>query len=120
MNEEKKDLTKETKKGINIDENLLPSLPSKTGRLYSNLMFASHSPYDFTIYFCEAPPVTSLNEFKKGDKFMIPTVAEIVIPLEVISNLIKTLEMDREKYMAEYVVKKNWERGNDSTDTAIR
>jgi len=84
-------------KEANIE--LVPNLNAKLGRVYSNFIQVSHSPWDFTLRFCDAPPGGDIPKLMKGGKVEIPTVVEVVIPAILISDLIRVLDEQNEKYM---------------------
>ena len=91
---------------------LVPNLNAKLGRVYSNFVQVSHSPWDFTLRFCDAPPggdIPRLN--KKGNKIEIPTEVEVVIPASLISDLIRILNEQNKKFM-ENIKKANSDEKN--------
>jgi hypothetical protein len=68
--------TETKEKRIQIE--LIPSLEPRLGRAYANYVQISHSPFDFTIRFCEAPSTADIarnEEFEKGVK--IPNIVEV-------------------------------------------
>jgi len=76
----KKPTKKATKTGKGIKVNLIPSDELLPNRLYANYVQVGQSPYDFTLRFCDATPVSDLRkviENKGGHE--IPVVAEIAI-----------------------------------------
>lgn len=81
---------------------LVPNINSKLGRVYSNFVQVSHSPWDFTLRFCDAPPGGDVPKLKKGDMVEIPTIVEVVIPVILMSGLIKALNVQNEKYVKTY------------------
>lgn len=78
---------------------LTPNLPAKLGRVYSNFIEISHSPWDFTVRFCDAPPGSDIPRLRKGDKVEVPTIVEVVIPVNLMPGLIKALSEQNEKYL---------------------
>jgi|GEM_PF-2896222 len=86
------------KKKTQVQMKLIPSLPAKLGRIYSNYIEVSHSPWDFTIRFCDAPPGSDVPRLRKGNKLEIPTIIEVIIPANLISGLINALTDQNEKY----------------------
>lgn len=82
-----------------IKVELVPNLTSKFGRVYSNFIQVSHSPWDFTLRFCDAPPGGDIPRLRQGNKVEIPTLAEVVIPVTLISPLIRALNDQNEKYI---------------------
>lgn len=84
---------------------LVPSLQSKTGRLYSNWVQVSHNPWDFTLRFCDAPPGADVDRLREGKTLILPTVAEIIIPVNLMPGLIEALQVNHEKYLKLYGAK---------------
>jgi len=89
---------------------LIPALPAKLGRIYSNFAEISHSPFDFTIRFCDSPPASDILKLKKGNELEVPTVVEVVLPVNVIPGLINALSAQNEKYLKTYQPKKSHEK----------
>lgn len=98
----------ESKKQEQIQIELIPDLNAKLGRIYSNYIQISHSPWDFTLKCCDAPSGADILRLKTDNKVNIPNLVEIVIPVNLISGLIKALTDQSEKYIKEY--------GGDSND----
>ena len=68
-------------------------------RVYSNYAEVSYSPYDFTIRFCDAPPIKDFNKLEKNDfVLLVPVVAEIVLPFGMIPGLIEALTSQYESH----------------------
>jgi hypothetical protein len=88
------------KKTVKVE--LVPSLQPKGGRIYSNFMQISHSPWDFTVRFCDAPPGGNIPRTNKDLKFEIPNLVEIIIPVNVMPGLIGALQTHLEKYEKAY------------------
>ncbi|MCD6584181.1 MAG: DUF3467 domain-containing protein [Desulfobacteraceae bacterium] len=75
-----------------IEIKMRPTLELSTTRIYSNFAEISHSPYDFTIRFCDATPITDYGKLEEAKGVHdIPVVAEIAVPHEVIPALINAL-----------------------------
>lgn len=86
---------------------IIPMLPAKLGRVYSNFAEISQSPFDFTIRFCDAPPGTDIHKLKKGNEVEVPTVVEVVLPVGIIPGLINALTDQNKKYLEAHQVEKN-------------
>ena len=90
---------------------ITPSLPAKLGRVYSNFIEISHSPFDFTVRFCDAPPGSDIPKLKKsGNEVEVPTIVEVVLPVNVVPALIKALSEQNEKYLEEFQPKERHEK----------
>ncbi len=67
------------------------SMPVK--RQYSNYVEVAHSPYDFTLRFCDVGPVGNVAELAaKGGEHIVPVVSEIAIPFQIVPGLIQALQ----------------------------
>lgn len=73
-----------------------PSIVSK--RIYANFANVSRTPFDYTIKFCDVPPIDDYESIKKNDHFLnVPIVAEIAIPKEMVQGLIDALKNQLEE-----------------------
>ena len=67
------------------------TLPAK--RLYANYVEVAHSPYDFTLRFCDVGPIANVAELAaKGGEHRVPVVSEIAIPFQIVPGLIQALQ----------------------------
>jgi len=98
----KKDETKAT-----IKLQIIPSKEIASKRIYSNFVSINHSPYDFTLTFCDILPVDDAQklDIKKSNKLNAPIQAEIVIPSSLVEPLIKALSQNYETYKIKYKAK---------------
>ena len=80
---------------------IVPDRETSPGRVYSNYMAMTQSPYDFTLRFCDAPPIweEELEESVKNMELKIPVVAEIVIPFDMVPGIINALGSQYEKHL---------------------
>lgn len=91
-----------------IQIELIPSLEPKLGRVYANYVQVSHSPYDFTIRFCEAPSVADIVRLKGNRKKVeVPNIVELIIPPDLMPQIIEALKINYEKYLKAYKEKEN-------------
>lgn len=82
---------------------LIPAPEPKFGRAYTNFALISHSPWDFTIAFCEAPSITNLERLKQsGGKVEVPNVIEMIISPNFMPQLIEALKINYERYMKQH------------------
>ncbi len=63
-------------------------------RVYSNFCAIQHSPYDFTLTFCEVQPLTErdLARAQQTGAVQAPVKARLVVPIQMIPGLIGALE----------------------------
>jgi hypothetical protein len=72
----------------------VPDDSSATPRVYANFCAISHTPFDFTLAFCEVLPLSE-QDIKAAEADHIvraPVRAKIVVPLQVLPNLIAALQ----------------------------
>lgn len=82
----------------------IPSLESKLCKVYANYAQVSHSPWDFTIKFCVAPPSVDIARLHKpGEKYIeLPTIVELVAGPEFIPLIIEALRDNYGKFLKNY------------------
>jgi hypothetical protein len=63
-------------------------------RTYSNFCAISHTPFDFTLTFCEVLPLSErdLHDAESEHIVKAPVRARIVLPVQVVPNLIAALQ----------------------------
>ena len=71
-------------------------VPEDSGgpRTYSNFCAIAHTPFDFTLTFCEVMPLSEkeVREAENDHVVRAPVRAKIVVPLQVVPNLIAALQ----------------------------
>ena len=73
---------------------ILPDETSSTPRTYSNFCSIAHTPFDFTLTFCEVMPLSD-KEIKDAEIEHVvraPARARIVVPVQFMPNLIAALQ----------------------------
>lgn len=76
-----------------IEVIIQPDAGLHTERIYANYVDVIHSPFDFTLRFCDMPPIRDFDEHKKNQgKLQVPIVSEIAIPAKLVPDLIGALE----------------------------
>ena len=80
----------------------IPSLEPRLGRVYSNYVQISHTNYDFTIRFGDAPPGGDLQRLRRGNEVTIPNIVEIVVVPDLIPEIIKALETNYSKFIEQF------------------
>ncbi len=72
-------------------------------REYSNFVLVSHTPYDFSLKFCDMIPIQDIDKIKQNEgKHPIPVIAEIAVPASLVPNLIKALQSQLRQYRLEF------------------
>lgn len=90
------------KKSVNFT--VVPAEDSKEPRTYSNFCAIQHSPFDFTLTFCEMMPITE-NQFVQGQEHQFikaPVRARVVLPIQVIPGLVAALQENYRLYQEAY------------------
>ncbi len=72
-------------------------VPDDTGdlpRTYANFCAISHTPFDFTLAFCEVLPLSERDIQNAEAEHVVraPVRAKVVVPLQVVPNLIAALQ----------------------------
>jgi hypothetical protein len=65
-----------------------------TGRTYANFCSIAHTPFDFTLTFCEVMPLSD-KEIKEAESEHVvraPVRARIVVPVQFVPNLMTALQ----------------------------
>ncbi|HTI36904.1 MAG TPA: DUF3467 domain-containing protein [Vicinamibacterales bacterium] len=77
-----------------INFTIVPDDQGDSPRTYANFCAISHTPFDFTLSFCEVQPLSQRDvEAAEADHVVrAPVRARIVLPLQVVPNLIAALQ----------------------------
>jgi hypothetical protein len=80
------------KKQINFT--ILPEEGEAGPRTYANFCAISHTPFDFTLAFCEVLPLSEKDIREAEDEHIVraPVRARIVLPVQVVPTLITALQ----------------------------
>ena len=73
-------------------------------RTYSNFCSIAHTPFDFTLTFCEVMPLTEkeIKEAESNHVVRAPVRARIVVPVQFVPNLIAALQEHWRVYSESY------------------
>jgi Protein of unknown function (DUF3467) len=77
-----------------INFTILPDDTGESSRTYANFCAISHTPFDFTLSFCEVQPLSQrdIEAAEQNHVVKAPVRAKIVLPLQVVPNLIAALQ----------------------------
>src|SRR5436305_1703759 len=78
--------------------------PGSAPRTYANFCSISHTPFDFTLTFCEVMPLSE-KEIQNAEKEHVvraPVRAKIVVPVQFIPNLVAALQEHLRVYSESY------------------
>ena len=85
-------MSNEQRKQINFT--IVPADDQELPRTYANFCAISHTPFDFTLAFCEVLPLSERDVQAAEENHVVraPVRAKIVVPLQVVPNLIAALQ----------------------------
>ena len=77
-----------------INFTIVPDESNEMSRTYANFCAIAHTPYDFTLTFCEVLPPSDkeVREAATEKVLRAPVRAQIVVPIQFVPNLISTLQ----------------------------
>jgi hypothetical protein len=77
-----------------INFTIVPDESADVPRIYANFCAISHTPFDFTLSFCEVLPLSEkdINQAQSEHVVKAPVRARIAVPLQVLPNLITALQ----------------------------
>ena len=77
-----------------INFTIVPDESNETSRTYANFCAIAHTPYDFTLTFCEVLPPSDkeVREAETEKVLRAPVRARIVVPMQFVPNLISALQ----------------------------
>ena len=77
-----------------INFTIIPDESSDAPRTYANFCAISHTPFDFTLTFCEVLPPSEkeVREAETERVLRAPVCARIVVPMQFVPNLISALQ----------------------------
>lgn len=77
-----------------INFTIVPDESSDVPRTYANFCAISHTPFDFTLTFCEVLPPSEkeVREAETQRVLRAPVRSRIVVPMQFVPNLINALQ----------------------------
>jgi hypothetical protein len=96
----------------NVNFTVVPDDSGDQSRTYANFCAISHTPFDFTLTFCEVLPPTEqeLRSANTEHTLKAPVRARIVVPIQFVPNLIAALT-EHMRVFSESSPPQNWPRG---------
>jgi hypothetical protein len=101
-----------TDKPKQINFTIVPDDDTTAPRTYSNFCSIAHTPFDFTLTFCEVMPLTE-KEIKDAEADHVvraPARAKIVVPVQFVPNLIAALQ-EHWRVFSESYSNVGWNKG---------
>lgn len=77
-----------------INFTIVPDDDKKQGRVYANFCAIAHTPFDFTLTFCEVMPLSEddVRNAEADHVVRAPVRAKVVLPIQVMPGLISALQ----------------------------
>ena len=77
-----------------INFTIVPDDSDDLPRTYANFCAISHTPFDFTLTFCEVMPLSDkeLREAESDHVVRAPVRARVVVPVQFVPNLVAALQ----------------------------
>ena len=90
------------KKQVNFT--IVPDDESSVDRVYSNFCAIHHSPFDFTLAFCDMQPLTEreVQSAQSTGVVKAPVRARMVVPVQMIPGLISALQENFRLYQESF------------------
>lgn len=87
-----------------VNFTIAPDDNASSPRTYANFCSISHTPFDFTLTFCEVMPLTDkeIQEAETEHLVRAPVKSKIVVPVQCIPNLIGALQEHMRIYNDSY------------------
>ena len=77
-----------------INFTIIPDEASSTPRTYANFCSIAHTPFDFTLTFCEVMPLSEkeIRDAETDHVVRAPVKSTIVVPVQFMPNLIAAMQ----------------------------
>ena len=84
----------ETPQRKQINFTIVPDDQPGDARTYANFCSIAHTPFDFTLTFCEVMPLSEreLHEAEADHVVRAPVRAKVVVPVQFVPNLVAALQ----------------------------
>jgi hypothetical protein len=99
-----------TRKQINFT--IVPDEQADESRIYANFCSIAHTPFDFTLTFCEVMPLSETKVLDAENEHIVraPVRARIVVPVQFVPNLIAALQ-EHVRVFGESYSNVDWSKG---------
>ena len=77
-----------------INFTIIPDEDAGEPRIYANFCSIAHTPFDFTLTFCEVMPLSEMELHEAENQHVVraPVRARVVVPVQFIPNLVAALQ----------------------------
>jgi hypothetical protein len=91
-------------------------VPDETGnepRVYANFCAVSHTPFDFTLTFCEVMPLSERDIQNAAQEHVVraPVKARLVVPVQFVPQLVAALQEHMRVYGEANPAPQGWNKG---------
>ena len=95
-----------------INFTIVPDDDPAAPRTYSNFCSIAHTPFDFTLTFCEVMPLSEkeLREAEADHVVRAPVRARVVVPVQFVPNLVAALQ-EHMRVFSESYSNVGWSKG---------
>lgn len=96
-----------------VNFTIVPEETGSQGRTYANFCAVSHTPFDFTLTFCEVMPLSErdIQAAESNHVLKAPVRAQLVVPVQFIPSLVAALQEHMRIYSESTGNAPNWNRG---------
>jgi hypothetical protein len=95
-----------------INFTIIPDETSDEPRIYANFCSIAHTPFDFTLTFCEVMPLSE-KEIKEAESEHVvraPVRTKVVVPVQFVPNLVAALQ-EHMRVFSESYSNVGWTKG---------
>jgi uncharacterized protein DUF3467 len=95
-----------------INFTIVPDEQTGEPRIYANFCAVAHTPFDFTLTFCEVMPLSEqmVREAEKDHLVKAPVRSRVVVPVQFVPNLIAALQ-EQMRVFSEAYSNVGWSKG---------
>jgi Protein of unknown function (DUF3467) len=96
-----------------INFTIVPDESSPQDRVYANFCALSHTPFDFTLTFCEVMPLSDKDIREAASEHVVraPVRARVALPPQVVPGLIAALQEQLRGFTESQVSSTGWTNG---------
>ena len=95
-----------------INFTIIPDETSDAARTYANFCAVNHTPFDFTLTFCEMAPLSEkdIRAAESDHVVRAPVRTKVVVPVQFVPNLIAALQ-EHWRVFSESYSNVGWNKG---------
>lgn len=95
-----------------INFTIVPGDDNGTPRTYANFCAVAHTPFDFTLTFCEVQPLSEqdVREAQQEHVVRAPVRTRVVLPVQLVPSLISALQEQLRSFQESYA-NVGWNKG---------